>query len=80
MNFAEMIYKLSTFFFSNLWTYLGLLILIITIRGDVTKAILGINKFFKGVMAKYRAKVEAQKLFNTERQKFTNENKAYTKP
>ena len=54
MNFPEMIYKLTTFMFSNIWTYLGMLLLIITVRGDITKALKGIGAFFKEVRDDYK--------------------------
>ena len=64
MNTPELFYKSITFFFSNLWIYLGLLLLILTIRGDVTKAYLGINKFFKAVTARYKTKLKEQEILD----------------
>lgn len=54
MNFPEMIYKVTTFMFSNLWIYLGMLLLIITVRGDITKAIKSIGGFFKQIRDNYK--------------------------
>jgi len=54
MNFPEMFYKLIIFFFSNVWTYLGLLLLIITIRGDITKGLKAIGGFFKKIKDNYK--------------------------
>lgn len=54
MTFPEMIYKLALFFYSNLWTYLGTIIIILTIRGDITKALKSVGGFFSRVKVKYK--------------------------
>ena len=54
MNFPEMIFNLTTFMFSDTWKYLGMIFLIITIRGDITKALKAIGGFFKAVKDNYK--------------------------
>lgn len=61
MNTPELIYQTITFFFSTAWIYFGLLLLIITIRGDVSRALTGIKDFFGGVITRLRAKNEEEK-------------------
>lgn len=56
MNTPELIYKTILFFFSTVWIYFGLLLLILTIRGDVTKALTGVKEFFQKTALKYREK------------------------
>lgn len=56
MNTPEMIYKLIVFIFSNIWIYAGMILLILTIRGDITKVISKSINFFKKVAATYRAR------------------------
>lgn len=67
MNLPEMFYKVISLFFSDLWKYLGLLLIILTIRGDITKTFQATSRFFKRVADKYRTRIEAQKIFNAER-------------
>jgi len=52
MDFAEMIYKLTIFLFSDFWIYLGFIIIILTIRGDVTNFIKSIKEFIKKILIK----------------------------
>lgn len=54
MNFSEMLYGIVELFFSDLWKYLGLLLLIITIRGDITKALNSIGRFINRTKEKYK--------------------------
>lgn len=56
MNTPQLIYETIRFFFSEFWIYIGLLLLIITIRGDVTRGFTGIKDFFKKAIANYREK------------------------
>jgi len=64
MNTPELIYKTITFFFSNLWIYIGLLLLILTLRGDITKTLSGIKDFFKKTALKYKEKQEKADKFS----------------
>jgi len=52
MDFPEMIYQLTIFLFSNFWTYLGFIIIILSIRGDVTNFIRSIKEFIKKILIK----------------------------
>jgi len=56
MSFPEMIYRTITFLFSDLWVYVGLILLIITIRGDITIAMKATGDFFKRVSARLQQK------------------------
>lgn len=54
MNTPEMIYETIQFLFSDLWVYLGLLLLILTIRGDISKSIKATSDFFKRAAMNFR--------------------------
>jgi hypothetical protein len=73
MNTPELIYQTIQFFFSTLWIYLGLLLLIITIRGDVTRALTGIKEFFQKTAVKYREKRDKETKFNEMKQRVVKE-------
>lgn len=64
MNTPELIYQTILFFFSSLWTYIGLIILILTIRGDISNGISSVNGFFKRVMLKFRERESKEKGFS----------------
>ena len=54
MTFPEMIYQVTVFLFSDLWKYLGLLLVIITIRGDVTNGFKSIGGFIRKIKENYK--------------------------
>lgn len=54
MNTPELIFETIRFFFSGLWIYIGLIFLIITIRGDVSRGLTGTKEFIRKVFARYR--------------------------
>ena len=56
MDLPEMIYKLTLFIFSSFWTYLGFIIIILTIRGDVSNFIRSIKEFIKKIIIKIISK------------------------
>jgi len=72
MNTPELIYKTITFFFSNLWIYIGLLLLILTLRGDITKTLSGIKDFFKKTALKYREKRDKEIKFSDFKNRVVN--------
>jgi hypothetical protein len=74
MNTPEMIYTLIKFFFSNIWTYLGLLLLVITIRGDISKAVSVVSRFFGKIRDNYRSKIKARLEFEDKVKTFKAEN------
>lgn len=57
MNVWEMIYNLAEFYFSTIWLYLGLLLLIFVVRGDVTRAIYSVRNFFAKAKEKYQQRL-----------------------
>lgn len=54
MNIGDMIYETIVFIFSDFWKYIGFIILIAIIRGDIQKLFAKINQFIKKVMLNYR--------------------------
>jgi hypothetical protein len=57
MNIPELIYKLNVFYFTNLWNFCELLILIMVLRGDVKRGVDGVKKYFKDIKVRYKAKI-----------------------
>lgn len=53
MNYPELFYKTIVFFFSNIWVYLGLLMFILTVRGDVTRFFVSVKGYFKSLIVKF---------------------------
>lgn len=53
MNFPEMIYELSRFFFNNFWTYIGLILIILVIRGDVSSGLKAVGKVLTTIKNKF---------------------------
>ena len=64
MNFPELIYKLTDFWFTSLWRFCGLLLLILTIRGDVNKGFYALKEFSKRVIHRYKKIVARDGLIN----------------
>ncbi len=58
MTAAEALFEIVKYFFSSLWVYLGLIVLILTIRGDISRGITGARLFFVKVWSKYREQAE----------------------
>lgn len=54
MTFPEMMYEVTIFLFSDLWKYLGLLLLVITVRGDITRGLKSIGGFFRRLKENYK--------------------------
>lgn len=64
MNYPEMFYKTILFFFSNSWNYFGLILIILVIRGDVSKVLSNIKSYIKSIFIKiveYRQASEKKK-------------------
>ena len=53
MSFAELIYKLHEFYFTNLWNFCGLIIIILTLRGSVTRGLSKVGNFFLSIKRRY---------------------------
>lgn len=56
MSISDMIYETIVFIFSDFWKYIGFIILIGIIRGDVRKLFISIGQFIKNVIINYRSK------------------------
>ena len=57
MNGWELVYKLAEFYWSGFWYYTGLILFILVVRGDVTRAVYSIRGFFSKVKEQYKRKV-----------------------
>ena len=79
MNFAELIYKLNEFYFTDLWHFCGLLLLILTIRGDVSRGLNSVNRFFHDVKVRYKARINKTKLAEEVRKNIPTELKKFAK-
>lgn len=73
MNTPEVIYKIIIFFFSNIWVYIGLVILILTIKGDLSKAIKGTKDFVKNVIIRYREREKGINSFKSHKKMINSE-------
>jgi len=79
MNFAELIYKLHEFYFTDLWRFCELLLLILTIRGDVSKGIHAVKEFSKRVIHRYKKIVARDGLIDKVKETITTELKRANK-
>ncbi len=79
MNFAELIYKLHEFYFTDIWHFCGLLILILTIRGDVSRGIDSVGRFFHNVKVRYKERINKAKLAEEVRKNIPNGIKKFAK-
>ncbi len=79
MNFAELIYKLHEFYFTDLWHFCGLLILILAVRGEVSRGFAAIGRFFHNVKVRYNKRITDAKLAEEARKNIPNEMKKFAK-
>ncbi len=64
MNTNEMIHSIFLLIFSNIWTYIGALLMIATITGDVKKIVKSLSAFIRKVIINYTEKSQAKKINN----------------
>lgn len=57
MNGWELVYNLAEFFWSSFWYYTGLILFILVVRGDVTRAIHSIRNYFARVKQAYKRRL-----------------------
>jgi hypothetical protein len=53
MNFADLIYKLHEFYFTDLWHFCGLILIILAIRGSITRGLGKVGNFFSSIKHRY---------------------------
>jgi hypothetical protein len=53
MNFAELIYKLHEFYFADLWHFCGLIIIILALRGSITRGLGKVGNFLLSIKRRY---------------------------
>lgn len=58
MNFQDMVYRLVIDILSNTSIYLKFIILVLVIRGDITKGLINLKEFFKKVIIRLKTKGE----------------------
>lgn len=79
MNFPELIYKLTIFWFTDLWHFCGLLLLILAIRGDVSRGLDSVSRFFHNVKVRYKERMTKTKLAEEVRKNIPTEMKKFAK-
>lgn len=69
MEWAELIWKITELTFSSLMNFIGMIILILTIRGAVEKTAKSIKRFSIRVKEKYIEKLAERKIKDEGRRK-----------
>jgi len=62
MNFPELMYNSLVFFFQDIWHFIGLIIIILAVRGEISKSVSGIKGFFKRVNGRYKGRISREDL------------------
>lgn len=62
MNTNEMIHSIFLLIFSNIWTYIGALLMIATITGDAKRIVKSLSAFLKRVIVNYNEKSQTKKV------------------
>lgn len=54
MNLFQLIYELNEFYFTSIWHFIGMLIMVLAIRGEILKGATKIKEYYRIVVQKYK--------------------------
>ena len=76
MNGWELVYKLAELFFHTyFWTYIGLLLLVLAIKGDLQNALIGIGIYIKKIGTTFQKFTMRDNSFSQHRERYVKDDK-----
>lgn len=78
MNLFKLIYELNEFYFTSIWHFIGMLIMILAIRGQLMKGFFKMKEYYRMIIRSYKKIMVRDSLIEKVKNQTPNDLKKYS--